>query len=171
MQQDTNHSQFDDANGEDINAGDDKEVNSDSFDDKVYNTLHNVKEHTPRYWLFLVDEREILEIYSVPDFRLVYLIKNFPNVANELTDNVQLFDNDPSIHNPDLKLPATKEILVEGMGLFNSRPTLYARFDTELMVYEAFEYNIESHLSLRFKKNTRNINSLDDGVEVITIDG
>lgn len=153
-QLETERTQTDDETGDNADQGDTDEINSISVDDKIYNTLHDVKQTNMRYWLFIVDERGILEIYSVPDFKLVYLVKNFPNAANVLIDNVQVFANDPSIHT-DAKLPATKEILVDGMGLFNSRPTLFARFETELVVYEAFEYHdtfIDGHLSIRFRK-------------------
>ena len=76
-----------------------------------------------------------------------------------LVDSVQSTDHLGSQPQTDLpsSMPITREILVTGMGVKQSRPILFARFDEELFIYEAFpfyETQVDNHLKLRFKKFT-----------------
>ncbi|CAG2173415.1 unnamed protein product [Oppiella nova] len=116
-----------------------------------------IETHEPTYWLFLVRENGVLEIYSLPTFKLSYLVKNFPMGPKVLVDSVQSTDYTGAQQQPDLpsSMPMTREILVTGMGAKQSRPMLFARFDDELLIYETFpfyETQVENHLKLRFKK-------------------
>lgn len=48
-----------------------------------------------------------------------------------------------------------KEVLLTGLGHKNSRPTLIAFVEQDLLIYEAFtftEASVEGHLNLRFRK-------------------
>lgn len=120
-------------------------------------TLIESKEAT--YWLFIVRENGILEVYSLPTFKLSFLVKNFPMGPKVLVDSVQSTDHMGSQPQSDLpsSMPITREIMVTGMGVKQSRPVLFARFDDELFIYEAFafyETQVDNHLKLRFKKYT-----------------
>lgn len=104
----------------------------------------------PTYWLFTVDDRGVLEIFSVPEFNSVYSVDNFPSAPSVLADNIKLFVTDlgPTI-------AKIKEIYMCGLGYENKRALLFVRSDTELMVYEAYnftEMEIHNHLKIRFKK-------------------
>jgi cleavage and polyadenylation specificity factor subunit 1 len=123
------------------------------------NKIHVIEEHDPTYWLFIVRENGVLEIYSLPAFKLSYLVKNFPMGPRVLVDSVQSTDHAGFQQQQDLpsSMPLTREILVTGMGAKHSRPFLFARFDEELFIYESFpfyETQVENHLKLRFKKYT-----------------
>ncbi|XP_054164327.1 cleavage and polyadenylation specificity factor subunit 1-like [Oppia nitens] len=121
--------------------------------------LQEVKSQEPTYWLFIVRENGVLEIYSLPTFKITFLVKNFPMAPKVLVDSVQSTDYTGSQQQQDLpsSMPITREILITGMGAKESRPMLFARFDDELLIYEAFPYNetqVDNHLKLRFKKFT-----------------
>jgi len=116
--------------------------------------INVLKEHPPTYWLFAVRENGVLEIYNLLDFKLVYYVKNFPMGPKVLVDSVQSTDQHAQ-QDSALSMPITRELLVTGMGLKQSRPLLFARFDKEIFIYEAFpffETQVENHLKLRFRK-------------------
>ena len=102
------------------------------------------------YWLFIVNDRGVFEIFSVPTFDLVYSVDNFPSAPNVLTDNVKLFNLDL-----DSTTSKTKEILTCGLGKNNRRPLMFVRSESELIVYEIYSFTelyITGHLKIRFKK-------------------
>lgn len=104
----------------------------------------------PTYWLFIVDDRGVLEIFSVPNFNLVYSVDNFPSAPSVLADNVKLFITDL-----DSTISKMKEILMCGLGRNSKKPLLFARSESELIVYEAYSFTdveITNHLKIRFKK-------------------
>ncbi|RWS15284.1 cleavage and polyadenylation specificity factor subunit 1-like protein [Dinothrombium tinctorium] len=112
-----------------------------------------ITEKSSTYWLFIVRDNGVLEVYTLPDYRLVYYVKNFPMGAKVLVDN-QISDHIQQ-QEAILSLPTTREILVLGMGLKGMRPILFARFDYEVFIYEAFpffETQVENHLKLRFRR-------------------
>jgi len=134
--------------------------NSDDFDDDDeldygdtaanYDNGTKKNDNDPTYWLFVVDDRGVLEILSLPDFKQAYLVDNFPSLPSVLTDNAKLFITDL-----DLTISKTKEILMCSMGKNNKKPLLFIRSELELAVYEAFrftEVDITNHLKIRFKK-------------------
>lgn len=105
---------------------------------------------TPTYWLFTVDDRGILKIFSVPDFSTVYSVDNFPSAPNVLADNIKVYITDL-----DSTIPKNKEIYMCGMGLKGKKPLLFVRSETELVVYEVYPFvdlEISNHLKIRFKK-------------------
>lgn len=131
----------------------DNEMNEEEEEEDLKLTTITKSEET--FWLFIVRENGVLEIYNLPDFKLVYLVKNFPLGSRVLVDSIQTTDH--SYQNHTESMPVTKEILVDGMGLENSRPFLFARFDEELFIYEVFAYfesQVENHLKVRFKKHS-----------------
>ena len=125
--------------------------------------IYEIKSCLPTFWLFIVRENGIMEIYSLPDLKLVYLIKNFPMAPKVLVDSVQITDHigvQQQQESLTSSMSITRELLITGMGVKNSRPILFARFDDDLLIYEAFpfyEIQVENHLKLRFKKLSHNV--------------
>ncbi|KAG7154434.1 Cleavage and polyadenylation specificity factor subunit 1-like 2 [Homarus americanus] len=126
------------------------------------------KEVRPTYWLVGVRENGNLELYTLPDVRLCYCVKNFSVGHRVLSDSSQtstapsipiLVENPPTIH----------EVLLVGMGNRNLRPVLMARVDEDLLMYEVFPFYenlapiqlkirmrlIEHNLILREKRSSR----------------
>lgn len=106
------------------------------------------------YWLFVARENGVVEVYSVPDYKLCYYIKNFPMAPKVVSDSVQGIEGTQETQSSS-GLPKLKEIAVIGLGAKESRPIVFARFNDSLVVYEAFSFHdtqVEGHLKLRFKK-------------------
>ena len=134
----------------------DADQDEDEDDEKEDLKLITIDRKEPTFWLFLVRENGVLEIYNQPEFRLVYLVKNFPMGPRVLVDSVQLIDHSYQSQTDTTSMPITAELLVIGMGLNQSRPHLFARFDDELFIYEVFpfyEIQVDNHLKIRFKKH------------------
>ncbi|XP_064466494.1 cleavage and polyadenylation specificity factor subunit 1-like [Ornithodoros turicata] len=126
--------------------------------------VFEVKEVKPSYWVFVARENGVLEIYSLPDYKLCFLVKNFPMGQKVLVDSVQVTASSAMKSGDKDKahesMPVVHEILVVGLGLQHSRPLLLARVDEELLIYEAFAFHEtqrEGHLKLRFKKLNHDI--------------
>ncbi|XP_077542747.1 cleavage and polyadenylation specificity factor subunit 1 isoform X1 [Haemaphysalis longicornis] len=129
-------------------------------------SIFEVKEVTPTFWLFVARENGVLEIYSLPDYKLCFLVKNFPMGQKVLVDSVQMTAPSGTKSSEKLSdmshesMPVVHEILVVGLGIRQSRPLLLARVDEDLLIYEAFpfyETQREGHLKLRFKKLSHDI--------------
>lgn len=120
----------------------------------------------PSHWCLLVRENGVMEIYQLPDWRLVFLVKNFPVGQRVLVDS----SASQSATQGDLKkeemtrqgeIPLVKEVALVSLGYNHSRPYLLAHVDQELLIYEAFPYDqqqTQSNLKVRFKKMPHNIN-------------
>lgn len=124
-------------------------------DDKCDIKLTTLTRSEARFYLFIVRENSVLEVYSLPDFKLVYLIKNFSFGLRVLVDSVQATES--SFHTDSL--PIVKEILMIGLGSQCSKPYLFVRLSEDLFVYEVFQYHdlqIDNHLKIRFKKVMNN---------------
>ncbi|KAK7505375.1 hypothetical protein BaRGS_00003537 [Batillaria attramentaria] len=115
------------------------------------------KEIEPTYWGLVARENGVLEIYSLPDFKLCYYVKNFPMGPKVLVDSKQTASTSGSAV-PGSSMSGANEILVAGLGINKSRPYLMAWVDEELLIYEAFPYQspdaspTDQRLKLRFKK-------------------
>ncbi|XP_058460280.1 cleavage and polyadenylation specificity factor subunit 1 [Malaya genurostris] len=121
------------------------------------------------YWLFAVRDNGNMEIYSMPDLKLVYLITNVGNGNKVLSDSMEFVplvgqsgsDSDvipgsftsPYGFNVSL-LP--KEILMVPLGHYGTRPMLFIRLENDLLVYRAYRYS-KGHLKLRFKRVPSNV--------------
>ncbi|XP_064640599.1 cleavage and polyadenylation specificity factor subunit 1-like [Lineus longissimus] len=105
------------------------------------------------YWAAVARENGLFEIYTIPDFKLVFLVKNFPMGHKVLVDS-----GSEGSAKSDIKIremPAVKELLMVGMGYKNARPFLLARVNENLFLYEAFPYThslTDNHLKCRFKR-------------------
>ncbi|CAM4634432.1 unnamed protein product [Leuciscus chuanchicus] len=120
----------------------------------------------PSHWCLLVRENGVMEIYQIPDWRLVFLVKNFPVGQRVLVDS----SASQSATQGELKkeevtrqgdIPLVKEVSLVSLGYNHSRPYLMAHVDQELLIYEAFPYDqqqAQSNLKVRFKKMPHNIN-------------
>ncbi|KAK6174392.1 hypothetical protein SNE40_017678 [Patella caerulea] len=127
---------------------------------------------TPTYWAVLCRENGELGMYSIPDFKACYFVKNFPGGHKVLVDSGQGVESvktstSSTSENQDVKvqkerenyleLPKVKELLVVGLGYNKSHPYLFARVEEELFIYEAFPFQPSqsekhNHLKIRFKK-------------------
>ncbi|KAK2887249.1 hypothetical protein QQF64_013731 [Cirrhinus molitorella] len=120
----------------------------------------------PSHWCLLVRENGVMEIYQLPDWRLVFLVKNFPVGQRVLVDS----SASQSATQGELKkeevtrqgeIPLVKEVALVSLGHNHSRPYLLTHIDQELLIYEAFPYDqqqAQSNLKVRFKKMPHNIN-------------
>ena len=112
------------------------------------------------FWSLALRENGSLEIMSLPDFTLKYLIPNFHLAPNVLTD--ALFTSLPSktssITDPENQMPKIQEIKMVALGERQRRPLLMARTsDQELIMYQVFPYYDndkldKTQLKMRFKR-------------------
>ncbi|KAI1901642.1 hypothetical protein AGOR_G00036500 [Albula goreensis] len=119
----------------------------------------------PTHWCMVVRENGVMEIYQLPDWRLVFLVKNFPVGQRVLVDS----SSGQSAAQGEVKkeevtrqgeIPLVKEVALVSLGYRQSRPYLLVHVDQELLIYEAFPYDqqTQSNLKVRFKKLPHNIN-------------
>jgi len=109
----------------------------------------------PSYWLFVTRENGNLEIYSVPDLKLVYLITDVGSGNKVLTDAMEFvpLTNEETSQKMDQTssdlMPC--EILMRGLGHNGSRPLLFIRMKNDLYIYRVFRY-IQGNLKIRFRR-------------------
>ncbi|XP_049880956.1 cleavage and polyadenylation specificity factor subunit 1 [Pectinophora gossypiella] len=116
-----------------------------------------LQEVKPTYWLFVVRNNGNLEIYSLPEMRLSFLVRDLAKGHRILADSLEsvpeatpLDDEDSSSsHNPEVD--RIKEILVVGLGNKGSRVLMMLRCDDELMIYQAYKYP-RGNLKMRFSR-------------------
>ncbi|KAK2503085.1 hypothetical protein MC885_018772 [Smutsia gigantea] len=117
----------------------------------------------PTHWCLLVRENGAMEVYQLPDWRLVFLVKNFPVGQRVLVDSSF---GQPTTQGEARKeeatrqgeLPLVKEVLLVALGSRQSRPYLLVHVDQELLIYEAFPHDSQlgqGNLKVRFKKVRR----------------
>lgn len=116
----------------------------------------HMKPHKASFWVFLYRENGHLEILTLPDFSVKYVVRQFYLGQDVLVDGtLESEDNFSSSLRVDA-LPAITEILMVGLGAQGSRPVLLARSqDHELLCYEVFPYyekTDKDQLKIRFKK-------------------
>ncbi|XP_051173959.1 cleavage and polyadenylation specificity factor subunit 1 [Leptopilina boulardi] len=111
-----------------------------------------LQEIKPTYWLLVYRDSGTLEIYSLPDLRLSYLIKNFGFGQQVLHDSMESTTVTPThvneIPNPQIQV---REILMVALGHHGNRPMLLLRLDNELQIYQVYKYP-KGYLKLRLKK-------------------
>lgn len=106
------------------------------------------------YWIVICRENGLLEIFSLPEFKLVYMVRKFPLGYSTLMDTNPLklqFETD----RPEEKMPIVREVMLVGLGANKARPFLFAVVEYELLVYEVFPFNgegIADHLAIRFRR-------------------
>ncbi|XP_015127450.1 cleavage and polyadenylation specificity factor subunit 1 [Diachasma alloeum] len=106
----------------------------------------------PTYWLLVYRDNGTLEIYSLPDLKLSYLIRNFgfgQHVLHDSMESTTLHSaTTTELPNPEMQV---REILMVALGHHGSRPILLVRLDNELQIYQAYRYP-KGNLKLRLKK-------------------
>ncbi|KAM9292267.1 cleavage and polyadenylation specificity factor subunit 1 isoform 1-T1 [Gastrophryne carolinensis] len=113
----------------------------------------------PTHWTVLVRENGTMEIYQLPDWRLVFLVKNFPMGQKVLVDSSPTQgESRKEEATRQGEMPLVKEVLLVGLGNRQSRPYLLVLVDSELLIYEAFAHDSQGNLKVRFRKVPHNIN-------------
>ncbi|KAF2368735.1 hypothetical protein FHG87_000497 [Trinorchestia longiramus] len=118
------------------------------------------KEHRPTYWVAGIRANGVLEIYSLPEMRLCFAVKDFPYAHRVLVDSSQgppaVDFAYPEDEDDNSKcMPTVHELLLVGMGHRKLRPVLFARIGEDVVIYEAFQFsdNLDvMQLKLRFRK-------------------
>lgn len=115
----------------------------------------------PTYWLFIVRDNSNLEIYSVPDFKLCFIVRNLCFGYKVLVDSLESVPipldalsvmNETTLQD---RFPV-KEILMVGLGNKGSRPLLLVRLEKDFYIYEVFRF-AKGNLKLRFRKMNHNM--------------
>ncbi|XP_028673862.1 cleavage and polyadenylation specificity factor subunit 1 [Erpetoichthys calabaricus] len=119
----------------------------------------------PTHWCMVVRENGVMEIYQLPDWRLVFLVKNFPVGQRVLVDSSSGQSAQGEVKKEEVtrqgEIPLVKEVLLVSLGNHQSRTYLLVHVDQELLIYEAFRYDLQpgqNNLKVRFKKVPHNIN-------------
>ncbi|XP_065913707.1 cleavage and polyadenylation specificity factor subunit 1-like [Dysidea avara] len=114
---------------------------------------------TATYWCALAREDGSMEIYSLPEFNLVYSVRNFSAAPRVLVDSGPIYTHSSS-HQVTSSEHRVKELLLTGMGPQYSYPHLLAFIDNDLVIYKAYQYplsSVQGHLQLRFSKHNHRI--------------
>lgn len=123
--------------------------------------------HKTTYWVFVTRDNGNMEIYSMPDLKLMYLVNNVGNGNMYLSDSMEFVPilpggkKEPGVSDPTPQFSSypsapiegtmPRELLVAGLGHYGSRPILFIRLDNQILVYETYRYG-KGHLKIRFKK-------------------
>lgn len=115
--------------------------------------------HSKTHWCVICREDGSLEIYRIPDFQLVYCIRNFSTCRRTLIDSGPMSSSMPAAA-PTSNEQSVQEVLIAGLGPEGTYPHLLALVDRELVVYKAFAHvQIQNpgHLHIRFSKATHKV--------------
>uniref|UniRef100_A0A3Q3C8Z9 Cleavage and polyadenylation specificity factor subunit 1 n=1 Tax=Haplochromis burtoni TaxID=8153 RepID=A0A3Q3C8Z9_HAPBU len=120
----------------------------------------------PTHWCMIIRENGVMEIYQLPDWRLVFLVKNFPVGQRVLVDSssgqsATQGDGKKEEVTRQGEIPLVKEVALVSLGNNHSKPYLLVHVEQELLIYEAFQYDQQqpqNNLKVRFKKVPHNIN-------------
>jgi cleavage and polyadenylation specificity factor subunit 1 len=138
----------------------------------------------PSYWLLVTRDNGNLEIYSVPDLKLMYMITDVGMGNKILSDAMEYVpltqtkegNIDDEIGNAikidsasDSSLP--KEILMISLGHNGSRPLLFIRMKNDIYIYRTFRY-IQGNLKIRFRRMRHSMiyTSFDQPIKMEAID-
>jgi cleavage and polyadenylation specificity factor subunit 1 len=129
-------------------------TNNESTTSTVYgkfppvDTVHGVLTN----WCVLCRDNGLLEIYSVPDFQLVFSARNFTNAPWTLCDSGPVSGDINTSGNQGQA--SVEQILFTGMGPIGKFPYLIALINKELVIYQGFKYPsaYNDHLCIRFSK-------------------
>lgn len=120
----------------------------------------------PTHWCMIIRENGVMEIYQLPDWRLVFLVKNFPVGQRVLVDSssgqsATQGEGKKEEVTRQGEIPLVKEVALVSLGNNHSKPYLLVHVEQELLIYEAFQYDQQqpqNNLKVRFKKVPHNIN-------------
>ncbi|XP_060807779.1 cleavage and polyadenylation specificity factor subunit 1 [Amyelois transitella] len=113
----------------------------------------------PTYWLLVVRSNGNLELYSLPEMKLSFLVRDVCAGHRILADSLESVpiitnltdDDDPDASAHDPATDKLREILMVGVGHRAGRVLLMMRFDDQLMIYQAYKYP-RGNLKLRFSR-------------------
>ncbi|XP_045761794.1 cleavage and polyadenylation specificity factor subunit 1 isoform X1 [Maniola jurtina] len=119
----------------------------------------HLMEPKPSFWLFVVRDNGNLEIYSLPEMRLSFLVRDVCAGERILADSLESV---PILTNPtdeeelntghSTNVEKLQEILVVGLGNKGSRVLMLLRCDgDQLMIYQAYKYP-RGNLKMRFSR-------------------
>uniref|UniRef100_A0A3Q4G4T5 Cleavage and polyadenylation specificity factor subunit 1 n=1 Tax=Neolamprologus brichardi TaxID=32507 RepID=A0A3Q4G4T5_NEOBR len=114
----------------------------------------------PTHWCMIIRENGVMEIYQLPDWRLVFLVKNFPVGQRVLVDSssgqsATQGEGKKEEVTRQGEIPLVKEVALVSLGNNHSKPYLLVHVEQELLIYEAFQYDQQqpqNNLKVRFKK-------------------
>ncbi|XP_063041814.1 cleavage and polyadenylation specificity factor subunit 1 [Engraulis encrasicolus] len=144
--------------------------NKDDPSGSASTTMHHGKDgphskREPTHWCMVIRENGVMEIFQLPDWRLVFLVKNFPVGQRVLVDSSAGQSATQEGKKEEVtrqgEIPLVKEVSLVALGHNNTRPYLLVHVEQELLIYEAFPYDqqlVQGNLKVRFKKMPHNIN-------------
>ncbi|KAK7874284.1 hypothetical protein R5R35_007770 [Gryllus longicercus] len=119
-----------------------------------------VQEVKPTYWVFISRDNGNLELYTLPDFRISYLVRNFGQGLRVLSDSLGAAPMPVLSAGFSESVVGTethvRELLMVALGHHGHRPLLVARLDDELLIYEAYRYP-RGMLKMRFRRLPHNL--------------
>ncbi|GBP39414.1 Cleavage and polyadenylation specificity factor subunit 1 [Eumeta japonica] len=128
----------------------------------------------PTYWLFVIRDNGNLEIYSLPEMRLSFLVRDICGGARILADSLEsvsafgLSSDNEEIQtatqgqSSSVDIDNLREILVAGLGNKGSRVLMFLRMKNELMIYQVYKYP-RGNLKMRFSRVQVHIPIEEDG--------
>ena len=138
----------------------------------------------PTFWLLVTRENGNLEIYSVPDLKLVYMVTDVGNGNRILSDAMEFVpmpqekqeeeavEGETSGHKKKndfgtMTDKISKEILMIGLGHNGSRPLLFIRLKNDILIYRVYRY-VQGNLKIRFRKIKHNMiySSINDFLNI-----
>lgn len=135
-----------------------KELETNEFEPQI--------ENMETYWCALCRQNGALEIYTLPDFQVVFFVRNFASAPKVLIDSGTLPANTPAgvVGEGNLGGYEVKELLFTTLDLEGLQPYLIALIEDDLLVYKAFTYKqvpTPNHLLARFSKQAHSILLVD----------
>ncbi|XP_067935054.1 cleavage and polyadenylation specificity factor subunit 1-like [Watersipora subatra] len=120
------------------------------------------KEHEPTFWVFTTTRDNTLQIFSIPDCKLVFSAKQFNSGYKVLFDaDCESTNKQGEPKSLPTAMSSIEELLVTALGQKKHKVYLFARTtNSMLLVYEAFPYTEQTHaekLQLRFRRFTHNL--------------
>lgn len=112
----------------------------------------------PTYWLLVTRDNGNLEVYTIPDLRLMYLVTDVGSGNKILADAMEYVslpqedvEGEKTDQHQSNSLTVPYELLLVGFGHNGSRPVLFIRMKHEVLIYRVFKY-IQGNLKIRFRK-------------------
>uniref|UniRef100_A0A2A4JWZ2 Cleavage/polyadenylation specificity factor A subunit C-terminal domain-containing protein n=1 Tax=Heliothis virescens TaxID=7102 RepID=A0A2A4JWZ2_HELVI len=114
----------------------------------------------PTYWLFVLRINGNLEIYSLPEMRLSFLVRDACAGNTILADSLEsvpipsggIEDEELNSGGQNVDADKCRELLVVGVGHKGTRVLMLMRCEDQLMIYQAYKYP-RGNLKLRFSRS------------------
>ncbi|VVD01045.1 unnamed protein product [Leptidea sinapis] len=109
----------------------------------------------PTYWLFVVRDNGNLEIYSLPEMKLSFLVKDVCAGHRILADSLESLEpsevEEEIATGKSVHVEKLLEMLCVGLGHKGSRPLMLLRLSDTLLIYQAYKYG-RGNLKVRFSR-------------------